>query len=76
MDGKLDRMSFDLDFGHYLMKYYPMKESNIVAIADCFNYYLAEEGFDKTDGLPDMEHKKLIRKQFYEFKSAMHDGLL
>ena len=76
LDGKLDRTSFDLDFNHYLMKYYPSREKVAVEVADCFNFYLAEEGFDKADALSDIEHKELIRRQFMLFKSAIHDGLL
>jgi len=44
-------------------------------LAECFNFYLAEEGFDRTKGLSDAQHKKLIRSQFNEFEAAMHDGL-
>ena len=76
LDGELDRLSFDLDFNHNMLTYYPTRERDIVALADCFNYYVAEEGFDKADGLDDDEHKELIRKQFAEFMSAMQDGLL
>jgi len=42
---------------------------------ECFNFYLAEEGIDKADGLTDAAHKKLIKRQFAEFESAMHDGM-
>jgi len=44
-------------------------------LADCFSFYLAEERIDQTDGLSNTEHKKLIRKQYKEFKSAKYDGL-
>jgi hypothetical protein len=45
-------------------------------LADCFSFYLGEEGFDRSEGLSDAQHKKLIRKQYKEFLSAMEDGLL
>jgi len=45
-------------------------------LADCFYYYLAEEGFDQRQGLADGDHKKLIRRQFNKFKAAMRDGFL
>ena len=45
-------------------------------LADCFYFYLAEQGFDQGQGLSDGDHKKLIRKQFEEFKAAMRDGFL
>ena len=47
-------------------------------LADCFCFYLDEEVSDADQGLgfSDSEHKKLIRKQWKEFKSAMRDGLL
>ena len=76
LDGKMDRLGFDLDFNHYLIKDYPSMERKYGELADCFNYYLAEEGYDKVQDLSDTAHKKLIRKQFREFKAAMQDGIL
>jgi len=75
LNGELSRLDFDLDFNHYLIKHYPKMEQENIELADCFNFYLAEEGFDKVKGLSDAKHKALIRKQFGEFESAMHDGL-
>ena len=78
LDGEMDRLGFDLDFNHYLIKNYPKMEREYGELADCFNYYLAEEGYDQVQNpmLSDAEHKKRIRRQFKEFKSAMHDGIL
>jgi len=76
LDGKMDRLSFDLDFIHYLIKHYPKMDRENAELAECFNFYLAEEGFDQAQNLTDANHKKLIKKQFNEFKSAMEDGLL
>ena len=76
LDGENDRLGFDLDFIHYLIKHYPKMERKSEDLADCFNYYLAEQGFDKAKGLSDADHKKLIQRRFDEFKSAMSDGLL
>jgi hypothetical protein len=76
LDGDMDRMGFDLDFNHYLIKHYPSMERANRDLAECFNFYLAEEGFDQALTLDDTEHKKLIRKQWREFKAAMRDGLL
>ena len=76
LDGEMDRLGFDLDFYHYLNKHYPKMEREGGELADCFSFYLAEEGIDQADDLSDAGHKKLIRKQFKEFKAAMSDGLL
>ena len=76
LDGETDRLGFDLDFNHYLIKHYPKMERECGELADCFSFYLAEEGYDRVQGLSDAEHKRLIRKQFREFKAAMHDGML
>jgi hypothetical protein len=65
-----------LDFIHYLIKHYPSMERKNRDLAECFNFYLAEQGFDQGQGLSDSVHKKLIRRQFKEFKSAMRDGFL
>ena len=75
LDGERSRMDFDLDFNHYLIKHYPRMERQNAELADCFNFYLAEEGLDKAHGLSDAAHKKLIKRQFAEFESAMRDGL-
>jgi len=76
LDGESSRMDFDLDFNHYLIKHYPKMERQNAELAKCFYFYLAEEGFDQAAGLSDASHKKLFRKQFAEFESAMRDGLL
>jgi hypothetical protein len=73
--GERSRLDFDLDFNHYLITYYPKMERENRELAECFNFYLAEEGFDKADGLSDAQHKRLIKKQYSEFESAMNDGL-
>jgi len=76
LDGGMDRLSFDLDFNHYLSKHFPKMERECGELADCFAFYLSEEGLDQSKGLTDSAHKKLIKKQFGEFKAAMKDGIL
>lgn len=75
LDGQRSRLDFNLDFSHYLIKHYGKMERADAELAECFNFYLAEEGFDQAQDLSDSQHKKLIRKQFNEFKAAMEDGL-
>ena len=76
LDGNMDRLSFDLDFEHYLTKNFPKMEREGGELADCFAFYLSEEGVDRADGISDSAHKKLIKKQFGEFMAAMSDGIL
>ena len=76
LDGKMDRLNFDLDFNHYLVEHFPNMEREAGELADCFSFYLSEEGHDRSEGLTDAQHKKLIRKQYREFRSAMEDGIL
>ena len=76
LDGKMSRLDFDLDFNRYLIKHYPKMERESGELADCFAFYLSEEGVDQTEHLTDTAHKKLIKKQYGEFKSAMSDGIL
>ena len=64
LGGKTDRLSWDLDFSHYLMQQYPKMERENSEMAECFYFYLAEQGSDEGVGLNDSEHKKLIREQF------------
>lgn len=75
LDGARSRLDFDLDFNHCLSQNYPKMERENIELAECFSFYLAEEGIDKVGGLSDAQHKKLIKKQFGEFLSAMSDGL-
>jgi len=74
LDGKRSRLDFDLDFSHYLMKHYAKMDRENPDLAECFNFYLAEEGFDHAEGLSDDRHRKLIQKQFNKFKAALRDG--
>ena len=76
VDGEMNRLNFDLDFHSYMMRNYSKMERKYGQLADCFSFYLLEEGYDQSELLTDAEHKKLIRKQFKEFKSAMQDGIL
>ena len=76
LNGGMNRISFDLDFNHYLIEHAAKMEREYPDLAECFHYYLAEQGIEQADRLNDSEHKKLIRKQWSKVKSAMRDGLL
>jgi hypothetical protein len=73
--GDTERLFFDLDFHYYLRMYYPAMERRNPYLADCFVYYLCEEGVDLAENLSDDEHKCLIRRQFEKFSDALRDGL-
>ena len=75
LDGERSRLDWDLDFNHYLIQNYPKMEKENSELADCFYFYLVEQGFDQGEDLSDAQHKKLIKKQFAEFESAMNDGM-
>jgi hypothetical protein len=75
LSGEKDRMIFDIDFDHYLIENYPEMEREDPEAAECFAFYLSEEGIDRTDGLSDSRHKSLIRKQFKAFHDALRDGM-
>ncbi|SHK78882.1 hypothetical protein [Desulforamulus aeronauticus] len=74
LDGERSRLDFDLDFNHYLIKHYAKMERENPDLAECFNFYLAEDGFDQAVGLSDDRHRRLIQKQFNKFKAALRDG--
>lgn len=67
-------MGWDLDFSHNLIRQYPKMERENADAAECFNFYLAEQGFDEGLGLNDDEHKSLIREQLELFFEACRDG--
>lgn len=73
--GDNSRMGFDLDFNHYLIEHYPGMERENPDAAECFFFYLSEEGIDCSDGLSDAEHKILIQRQFDKFAAALNDGV-
>ncbi len=75
LSGEMDRLSFDLDFNYYLIKHYPSMERANPHLADCFSFYLGDEGFDKALDLDDSAHKALIRRQWKAFNEALEDGL-
>jgi hypothetical protein len=75
LDGEMDRIDFELDFNYYLIENYPAMEREDSGFADCFLYYISEEGFDRGGGLGDGEHKQLIRRQWDELHSAIRDGI-
>ncbi len=75
IDGDMPRLFFDLDFDHYFIKYYPALERLNPDMAGCFAYYVSEQGVDVSNGLSDAQHKKLIRRQWKKFTSALDDGL-
>lgn len=76
LDEKRSRLDFDLDFNHYLIKHYTKMERENPDLAECFNFYLAEDGFNQALGLSDDRHRRLIQKQFNKFKAALRDGFL
>ena len=76
LDGKFKRLDFDLDFAHYLVEQYPKMERECGELADCFNFYLAEEGYDQSHDLSDSEHKRLIQRQYNEFMLSLHSDIL
>lgn len=75
LDGNMQRMFFDLDFDYYFIQYYPAMQRKDPEMAECFAYYLSEQGVDISDGLSDSQHKKLIRRQWKQFNDALDDGL-
>ena len=75
LSGKNSRLTWDLDFNHYLIKHYSKMESEDSELAECFALYLSDEGFDRAEHLPDAEHKEFIRKQFDMFNDALYDQL-
>jgi len=76
LDGASSRLDWDLDFNHYLILHYPKMERENPDVADCFAFYLSENGFDCAESLSDEEHRLFIRKQFDLFHDTLKSGLL
>jgi hypothetical protein len=72
--GENNRLGWDLDFNHYMIEHFPNMERENPYVADCFALYISEQGFDHGEHMNDVEHKKLIRRQFIKFSDAITDG--
>lgn len=68
-DGMRSRLDFDLDFSHYLIKRYAKMDRENPDLAECFNLYLAKEGFDQAEGLSDDQHRKLVYENSYTYNA-------
>jgi hypothetical protein len=76
LNGEIERMFFDLDFDHYLIQNYPKMERENRPLAECFYYYVSEEGIDRcTDDMTDDAHRDFMCEQFEEFEKARKDGM-
>ena len=77
LNGEMKRFEFDLDFASHMKEHYPKMERKYPELADCFYFYMVEEGTEQIDDLlSDSKHKSLIRKQFKEFEAVFEDGIL
>ena len=76
LNDDMDRLSFDLDFNYYLLQNFSKMERENCGLADCLNFYLAENGIDFAQNSDDSAHKKLIRKQWATVEEIMRDGSL
>jgi len=76
IEGRIDRMEFDLGFPDYFDERYPKMKRESPALADCFSCYLVEQGYDEGQNLPDDEFRELITERFDQFLSVFEDGLI
>jgi hypothetical protein len=49
LNGENSRLDWDLDFNHYLIQHYPKMARENAEVADCFAFYLSEEGYDRDE---------------------------
>jgi len=76
VEGRIDRLEFDLDFPDHLKKRYHKMVREYPDLADCFTCYLVEQGLDEGQDLPDDEYTELIQERFKQFMSVFDDGIL
>jgi hypothetical protein len=76
IEGRMDRISFDLDFSHILSLHYRKMKREHSDLADAFVYYIEEKGLDNSQNLTDISHKRLMKKCYKEFVSIFDDGLI
>ena len=76
IEGRMERWEFDIDYSAYMIEHYPKMERENPQLADCFVYYIDEQGFEAGEGLSDNKYKQLIKKRFNQFMSVFDDGIL
>ena len=74
LDGKTDRLSFELDFDFELMDRWDGMCSEDAEYAQVFNDWIGERGVIAGQDLPDDEFKDLIWEQYDEVKSIAASG--
>ena len=74
LDGKKERLEFDLNFNDELMNRWNKMKREDSEYADVFNEWISENGLDLGSGLSNSEYKKLIRRQYKEVKSIADSG--
>lgn len=74
LDGKIDSMTYSLDFPHELDQRYKKAHREDDDYCDLIYECLYEEGISRVNELSDGEFKKLIRKQYNYIKKIAREG--
>jgi len=74
LDGKINGMSYFLDFPYEVKTRYRKMVREDREYADLILECLVEEGTDKFNELSDAQFKRLIRKQYQYIKDVASEG--
>lgn len=74
LDGKIDGVSYSLDFEYYLEKRIEDMEKEDEDYCDLIYEYLYENGVVQFDDLSDEEFEILIRKHYKKIKKIAREG--
>ena len=74
LDGKTERLSFELDFDFELMERWDEMCGEDAEYAQVINDWISEKGVIAGQDLSDDEFKELILVQYNEVKSIAADG--
>jgi hypothetical protein len=74
LDGKIDGVSYSLDFEYYLEKRIEDMEKEDEDYCDLIYEYLYENGVVQFDDLSDEEFETLIRKHYKKIKKIAREG--
>lgn len=72
LDGKIDRINYELDFPYEVEKRYQKMCREDPEYADMLYYYLIECGTDRSTGLTDEAFRTLIQKQYLEVLAGVY----
>lgn len=78
IDGKIDYLTYSLDYTHELISRWDEMNRESAELADIVNLYLFENGFDTVDSVyasNEASLRKVMRRQYKELMECMNSDI-